>query len=115
VPTSVSPRQRTKIEVPQVSHCRLHERFHWPINQVLLVSLGVVATPTPVDRNPNLVQMALAMPPTPPRADLLVLIEHKGRASQPPVAAAGAAAATGAAPVVERTGRVPGQSYGGRY
>jgi hypothetical protein len=106
VPTAVSSRQRTKIEVPQVSHCRLHERFHWPINQVLLVSLGVVATPTPTDRNPNLVQMALAMPPTPPRADLLVVVEHKGRTSQPPVATAAAA---------ERTSQAPAKSYRGRY
>jgi hypothetical protein len=112
VPTTVSPRQRTKIEVPQVSHCRLHERFHWPINQVLLVSLGVVATPTPVDRNPNLVQMALAMPPSPPRADLLVLVEHKGRSHLPQPAAAPAATAGVQG---ERTGRVQGRSYGNRY
>src|SRR6185436_4140487 len=98
------------IEVPQVSHCRLHERFHWPINQVLLVSLGVVATPTPTDRNPNLVQMALAMPPTPPRADLLVVVEHKGRSTQPATATAAAATPT------ERTGQVsPSRSYRGRY
>jgi hypothetical protein len=113
VPTTVSPRQRTKIEVPQVSHCRLHERFHWPINQVLVVSLGVVATPTPVDRNPNLVQMALAMPPTPPRADLLVIVEHKGRSHLPdPTVAASAAAAS---PAADRTGRVQSRSYGNRY
>lgn len=112
VPTSVSPRQRTKIEVPQVSHCRMHERFHWPINQVLVVSLGVVATPTPVDRNPNLVQMALAMPPSPPRADLLVIIEHKGRGH---MQTATTPAATIGAPGTERTGRVQGRSYGNRY
>ncbi len=104
VPTPASPRQRTKIEVPQVSHCRLHERFHWPIKQVLLVSLGVVATPTPVDRNPNLVQMALSMQPAAPRADLLVMIEHKGRASQPMGGA-----------TTERTGQVQNKSYGNRY
>lgn len=115
VPTAASPRQRTKIEVPQVSHCRLHERFHWPIKQVLLVSLGVVATPTPVDRNPNLVQMALAMPPSAPRADLLVLVEHKGRNALPPAATTTTAPQPGVAPAAERTSRVQGKSYGNRY
>jgi hypothetical protein len=63
----------------------------------------MVATPTPVDRNPNLVQMALAMPPMPPRADLLVLVEHKGRT----------ATLTGAS--ADRTGQAQPQSYRGRY
>lgn len=115
VPTAASQRQRTKIEVPQVSHCRLHERFHWPLKQVLLVSLGVVATPTPVDHNPNLLQMALAMQPAPPRADLLVLIEHKGRSAAPIAPAAAAASPQAKLAPVERTSRVQGRSYGNRY
>ena len=102
VPTAVAPRQRTKIEVPQASHCRLHERFHWPVDQVLLVGLGVVATPVPTERNPNLLAMALAMPQQAPRADLLVFIENKGKQSQATTATA-------------RTGRVDAQSYRGRY
>ena len=88
--------------LPSLQQCR----------RLLLVSLGVVATPTPVDRNPNLVQMALAMPPTPPRADLLVIIEHKGRGT-PPVAAP--SVPTAAAPIAERAAQVQGRSYRGRY
>src|SRR5262249_5926888 len=37
VSTQVASRQRTRIEVPQASHCRLHERFRWPTDQVLVV------------------------------------------------------------------------------
>ena len=103
VPTAVAPRQRTKIEVPQVSNCRLHERFHWPVSQVLLVGLGVVATPVPTERGTNLIAMALSMPQPAPRADLLVFIENKGQQGQ--------ATTTAAA----RTGRIDTKSYRGRY
>ena len=47
VPTTVAPRQRTKIEVPQPIASRLHERFRWPTDQVLLISLGVGPAPVP--------------------------------------------------------------------
>ena len=49
VPTRASPRQRTKIEVPQMTHYRFHERFRWPVDQVLLVGMGMVALPIPID------------------------------------------------------------------
>ena len=41
VPSQVSPHQRSKIDVPQITHCRLHERFRWPTDQVLLVGWGL--------------------------------------------------------------------------
>ena len=34
-----------QIEVPQVASWRLHERFRWPIEQVLVISRGMVAMP----------------------------------------------------------------------
>ena len=37
----------TQLEVPQLLHNRFHERFRWPVDQVLLVSLGMVAIPPP--------------------------------------------------------------------
>ncbi len=49
VPTQTSPRQRAKIEVPQMSNFRFAERFRWPVDQVLLLDLGVVAFPEAVD------------------------------------------------------------------
>ncbi len=78
VPTAVAPRQQTKIEVPQLISSRLHERFRWPADQVLLISLGVVPTPVP--------QAGLKVPllNDPTRADLLVFVENNGKVSAQP-------------------------------
>lgn len=81
VPTAVAPRQRTKVEVPQITSSRLHERFRWPTDQVLLISLGVVAAPAPNAGNP-----LAALAATPTRSDLLVLIEGRGKVGVPPTA-----------------------------
>lgn len=86
VPTAVSPRQRTKIEVPQVTHCRLHERFRWPTNQVLVVGLGVVANPVASDSSRILPPLPLVTGPE--RADLLVFVESKGRLDRQAASAA---------------------------
>ena len=43
-------RQRTQLQIPQVSSWRLHERFRWPTDEVLLISRGLVATPGPTSR-----------------------------------------------------------------
>jgi hypothetical protein len=37
--------RRSQIQVPQISSWRLHERFQWPKDEVLLISRGQVATP----------------------------------------------------------------------
>lgn len=84
VPTAAAPRQRTKIEVPQMSHFRFHERFRWPVGQVLLVGMGMVALPVPVDGQPTLAGIPLPLPSSPPRADLMVFVEAKGKTAQPP-------------------------------
>lgn len=81
---------RTNIQVPQSSSWSLHERFHWPIDQVLLVSCGVVATPVDDDTRGPL--NPLGLPPvslpkllsrdySPDRADALIFIDAKGRNS----------------------------------
>jgi hypothetical protein len=102
VPTPAAPRQRTKIEVPQMTHFRFHERFRWPVDQVLLVGMGMVALPIPVDGKPSVVGIPLpSLGSSPARADLLVFVECKG--------------ATGEA---LRTGRDPqreARTYRGRY
>ncbi len=81
-PTSTAPRQRTPIEVPQMTQFRFHERFRWPVGQALLVGMGMVPLPVPVDAKAmQLVPgISLPLPKTPPRAELLVLIEAKGPA-----------------------------------
>ncbi len=83
VPTSVSPRQRTKIEVPQITHFRFHERFRWPVDHVLLVGMGMVALPSPADGKSLLPGIPLPLPSSPARADLLVFVESKAKGSQP--------------------------------
>ena len=79
VPTSVAPRQRTKVEVPQINSCRMHERFRWPSDQVLLISLGVVASPMPASGNP--LTLALPLVGSSGRADLLVFVESHGKSA----------------------------------
>jgi hypothetical protein len=74
VSTAAVRGQRTKIEVPQGISSRLHERFRWPADQVLLISLGVGPAPVVQTANPL---NALVSSPT--RAELLVLVESKGK------------------------------------
>ncbi len=82
VPTQVNPRQKQQIEVPQLISARLHEKFRWPLDQVLLISMGVVASPTATDSNPLKVPF---VGNTSGRADLLLLVESRGKVSKPPV------------------------------
>ncbi len=79
VPTRTSPRQRAKIEVPQVTQYRFHERFRWPVDRVLLVGMGMVPLPIPVDGAPLLPGVPLPIGNAPARADLLVFVECKGQ------------------------------------
>lgn len=82
VANPVNPRQRTKIEVPQITHCGLHERFRWPTDQVLIVGLGVVPTPVP-GKATGLLEIIPGLS-SPPRADLLVFIESRGKVGTSP-------------------------------
>ncbi len=103
VPTSIAPNQRTEVQVPQMTMLQLHERFRWPTDQVLLLSLGVVATPGP--KKPNMLTDALPLPKSPPRADALLFVESKGRV---------AAALPGSTPPTA-TASLPQRTYHGRY
>jgi hypothetical protein len=85
VPTVVAPRQRTKIEVPQLAHFRFHERFRWPAEQVLLVGMGMVAVPVPSDAKSLVSGIRLSLTSSnAPRADLLVFVESKVESRQSP-------------------------------
>ena len=79
VPTRTSPRQRTKIEVPQVTQYRFHERFRWPVDRVLLVGMGMVPLPIPVNGARLVPGVPLPIGNSPARADLLVFVECKGQ------------------------------------
>jgi hypothetical protein len=99
VPTAAAPRQRTQIEIPQMAEFRFHERFRWPVDQVLLVGMGMVAAPVPTEGKSLVPGIPLPLPTSPARADLLVFVESKGTAGDgSPVAqrqAAGSRATTG--------------------
>lgn len=96
VPTPLAPRQHTDIEVPQSSSYRFRERFHWPVDQVLLVSFGVIAAPI-ASESP----IRLSLNPGPVRAELLVFIENRGQAANPAAAALPTVISPGAAlPIV---------------
>jgi hypothetical protein len=81
VSTAVA-RQHQRIEVPQPVSTRVHERFRWPADQVLLFSLGVGPTPVPT------AQGGLNVPliSTPARADLLIFVESRGQVGAQPTA-----------------------------
>jgi len=101
VPTPAAPRQRTKIEIPQMTQFRFHERFRWPVEQVLLVGMGMVALPVPANAKPLVPGLPLPIGATPPRADLLVFIEGQGKARL--------------SPQITRTPSSESKTYRGRY
>ena len=73
---------RTKIDVPQVVSWRLNERFRWPSDMVLLLSCGVVASP---ERGPSalpFLNLDAITGTTAGRADALMFVEFRGRASE---------------------------------
>lgn len=84
VPSAANQRQRAKVEVPQPVSVRLHERFRWPTEQVLLISLGVVPTPLPPAPTTFGVKVPLISAGT--RADFLIFIESKGKLAAPATA-----------------------------
>lgn len=78
VPTTVAPRQRARIEVPQMGHFQLHERFRWPKDKVLLIEMGMV--PLPAGSEGKSLVSGLPIPGvggSDGRGDLLVFIEAK--------------------------------------
>jgi hypothetical protein len=81
VPTTVAPRQSTKIDVPQMVHFRFHERFRWPVERILVVGMGVVPVPVPSEAKSIVPGLPLPITSGPPRADLLLLVESRGKAA----------------------------------
>jgi hypothetical protein len=105
LPTVVAPNQRVEVEVPQLTMANMHERFHWPMEHVLLLSMGVVATPAPTKDNPltDTINSALPILKDPPRADALLFVESRGQITPSPT------------PTVERSATLPANSFQGRY
>ncbi len=105
LPTTVAPNQRVQIDVPQMTSSNLHERFRWPTDKVLLLSMGVVATPGPTKDNPitDAVTDAVPMLKSAPRADALLFVESAGVVAPAPE------------PTTARAATLPQQSFQGRY
>jgi len=88
-----------QVNVPQVASWRLHERFRWPADQVLLLSCGVVAAPqgapnaSLLGQGSNLLGLDRLIPNGGDRADALLLVEYRGDAT----GRVGTAPATGTA------------------
>jgi hypothetical protein len=73
---------RARIDVPQVVSWRLHERFRWPSDTILLLSCGVVASPERPQSAVPLLNMDVFTGTTAGRADALMFIHFRGRASE---------------------------------
>ncbi len=102
VPTAVAPRQRTRIEVPQMAHFQFHERFRWPSDKVLLVGMGMVPLPVPGDGMTLIGGIPLPLRSAPARAELLVFVDGKGQLAARPAG-------------VSTASRAGSANYRGRY
>jgi hypothetical protein len=88
VPNNTGGVNSVRIGVPQTLSWRLHERFRWPADQVLLLSCGVVANPS--DKGNGITALQSLFNRSAGRADALLMLEYKGPATSepaPPVAA----------------------------
>jgi len=73
---------RGRIEVPQLVSWRLKERFRWPSDMVLLLSCGVVAHPEGQGLSIPLLNLDALTGNTSGRADALLFVQFRGRASE---------------------------------
>lgn len=96
VPGADGSGQQLNLQIPQLVSWRLHERFRWPNDQVLLLSCGVVASLEP-DAAARLPLLGLNSKNQ--RADALLFIEYRGPATE---ASLPRAADTGLVPIRPR-------------
>ena len=96
------------VDVPQVSSWRIHERFQWPQNEVLLISRGVVAMPG-LDR-PDISNLPAIITSSgrPPRAEALLFLVCRSGSS-------GGAVPQQAAQQGQQGQRAARLNYHGRY
>ncbi len=92
--------QTAELQVPQMVSWQVSERFRWPSDQVLVLSCGVVATPGP--QRQALMGLPAILNDSRGRADAIMFIEYKGRASLNSTAAPANAAAGQMLPVDPR-------------
>lgn len=73
---------RARIEVPQVASWRLHERFRWPRDRVLVLSCGVIASPDRPRTSVPLLNLETITGQAAGRADALLFVQFKGKADK---------------------------------
>ena len=73
--------QTADINVPELISWRLHERFRWPSDQVLLLSCGVVADPSPETSGGTGIFGLRSRRKQINRSDALLMIEYRGPAT----------------------------------
>ncbi len=79
VPGSIAgSSEQMNLQIPQLISWRLHERFRWPNDQVLLLSCGVVAKPEAQFQVPG--NLPRVFNTNRNRADALLFIEYRGPA-----------------------------------
>lgn len=69
--------QRAQIQVPQLVSWRLQERFRWPADQVLVLSCGVIASPT--GETGGALSFLKPLDGRGSRSDALVFVEYNRR------------------------------------
>ena len=112
VPTQLNKRQNVEIQVPQLVSWRVHERFRWPADKVLVLSCGVVAKPN--GGRPSVIGMPVVsnlsnpLSSRAPRADAMMLLEARGVVNAPTTSVG-----TGTSTPAFQTGALG--SYHGRY
>jgi hypothetical protein len=80
IPTATG--QKANLEVPQLAEHRVHERFRWSGDAILIIGLGVVPNPTPIEAGTPLLPLVSTAAP---RSDLLLFIEPRGKAGTTPL------------------------------
>ena len=83
LPTISGQPQTVDLGIPQIVSWRLHERFRWPSDQVMLLSCGVVATPGGSANRGGFFESLLSG--SRGRADALMFVEYKGLARGAPI------------------------------
>jgi hypothetical protein len=91
---------RLQIQVPQVSSWRVHERFRWPTDQVLVISRGMVAMPGL--QTESSLPLTSMLSSSPVRADALLILDCKSQSG-------------GISTVDEEATRAARVNYHGRY
>jgi hypothetical protein len=81
-PNPLGALQNVNLQIPQIVSWRLHERFRWSNDQVLLLTCGIVAGMDPSEPRSSPVLPVLANALRTKRAEALLFIDYRGPARE---------------------------------